>query len=137
MRARLIRRIRGSITADRDGFTLVEVLVALVILGFVILSAQASVTSFMVRDVGWQEQRARATQIAMDRVHAIQSDPVYATLVANYTETGTELDRGFVRDTRFEVTRFEGGTEYQTVTVTVTAPELPKPVSRTTVIASP
>jgi prepilin-type N-terminal cleavage/methylation domain-containing protein len=137
MRATPIHRSRGSALPRREGFTLLEVLVALVILGFVILSAQASVTSLMVRDVGWQEQRARATQIAMDRLHAIQSDPVYSTLVDGYEEEGTELDRGFTRDTRFQATVFEDGTEYQTVTVTVTGPRLAKPVSRTTVIASP
>lgn len=127
----------SSRTGARGGFTLVEVLVALVILGFVILSAQASVTALMVRDVGWQEQRARATQVAMDRVHVIQSDPVYTRLATTYTETNTAVPGGFTRSTRFAATRFNDGSEYQTVTVTVAGPRLPRPVTRTTVIASP
>jgi prepilin-type N-terminal cleavage/methylation domain-containing protein len=121
------------------GFTLLEVMVALVILGFVVLGAQASMTALMVRDVGWQEVRGRATQLAMDRVHAIQADPVYATLATRYAATEASLPGapGFSRTTRFTATRFPDGTEYQTVTVTVTAPRMTRPVSRTTVIASP
>ena len=121
----------------RGGFTLLEVLVALVILSFVVLGAQASVTALMVRDVNWQSQRARATQIAMDRVHAIQADPVYANLTSTYGEVGTRLADGYVRDTRFVATDFSDGTEYLTVTVTVTGRNLPRAVTRTTVIASP
>lgn len=121
----------------RDGFTLLEVLVATVILGIVILSAQASITAFMVRDVGWQEQRARATQVAMDRLHAIQADAVYASLAARYTESATPVGGGFTRATRLSATRFQDGTEYLTVTVSVSAPRLPAPVTRTTAIASP
>lgn len=121
----------------RDGFTLLEVLVALVILGFVIMSAQASITSLMVRDVGWQEQRARATQVAMDRLHAIQTHPVYQSVRGTYEETGTKVAGGFTRTTAFAASSFADGSGYLTVTVTVAGPRLPKPVSRTTVIASP
>ena len=126
--------------ADGDGgFTLLEVLVALVILGFVVMGAQAAMTATMVRDVGWQEVRGRATQLAMDRLHAIQADPVYATLAARYTGTETALPgaAGFRRETRFQATRFADGNEYLMVTVTVTAPRMTRAVSRTTAIASP
>ncbi|HYW11625.1 MAG TPA: prepilin-type N-terminal cleavage/methylation domain-containing protein [Longimicrobium sp.] len=130
------RRTRTA--ADgRGGFTLLEVLVALVILSFVVLGAQASITALMVRDVSWQEQRSRATQIAMDRVHAIQSDPVYGSIKDTYEEEGTEIEGGYLRDTHFAVTDFADGTEYLTVTVTVGGRNLPRPVTRTTVIASP
>lgn len=127
------RRAPGA----RGGFTLLEVMVALVILGFVVLSAQASMTSMMVRDVSWQEQRTRATQLAMDRVHAIQSAPVYSTLAASFAETNTAIPGGYTRTTRFIATTFADGSSYQTVTVTVTGRRLPKPVTRTTVVASP
>lgn len=132
----LTRRRRA---AARDGFTLLEVLVALVILGFVILGAQASMTALMVRRVGWQEVRGRATQLAMDRLHAIQADPVYGSLASRYQGTESALPGapGFTRQTRFAATVFPDSSGYQTVTVTVTAPRMPQPVSRTTVIASP
>jgi prepilin-type N-terminal cleavage/methylation domain-containing protein len=131
-----VQRTRTAADA-RGGFTLLEVLVALVILSFVVLGAQASITAMMVRDVSWQSQRARATQIAMDRVHALQADPVYANLRGTYGEVGTRLADGYVRDTRFVVTDFPDGTEYLTVTVTVRGRNLPRAVTRTTVIASP
>lgn len=124
---------------DRRGFTLLEVLIALVILGFVILGAQATLTGRMVSDVGVQEVRSRATQLAMDRLHLIQADPAYGTLATRYTGTETALPGapGFTRTTSFSITPLDGGQEYRTVTVTVTAPRLARPVARTVVIASP
>ncbi|HEX6037272.1 type IV pilus modification PilV family protein [Longimicrobium sp.] len=130
---------RSTSPSAAAGFTLLEVMVALVILGFVILGAQASMTSMMVRSVNWQEARGRGNQLAMDRIHAIQADPNYGTLAARYavTESPVAGAPGFTRTTRFTATRFADGTEYQTVTVTVTAPRVPRPITRTTVIASP
>jgi prepilin-type N-terminal cleavage/methylation domain-containing protein len=124
---------------DRRGFSLLEVLIALVILGFVILGAQATLTGRMVSDIGWQETRARATQLAMDRLHLVQSDPAYGTLATRYTgtETGLPGAPGFTRTTQFSLTPLDAGQEYRTVTVTVTAPRLTRPVARTAVIASP
>lgn len=125
--------------AGREGFTLLEVLVAMVILGFVILGVQASMTDRMVRDVGWQETRVRANQLALDRVHAIQADPVYATLSTRYagTERGLPGAPTFERTTRVTATRLGVGSEYLTITVTVSEPRLRRPVSRTVVVASP
>jgi prepilin-type N-terminal cleavage/methylation domain-containing protein len=136
--------MRGAESIDtpaggREGFTLLEVLVAMVILGFVILGVQASMTDRMVRDVGWQETRVRANQLALDRVHAIQADPVYATLSTRYagTERGLPGAPTFERNTRFTATRLGTGSEYLTITVTVSEPRLTRPVSRTVVVASP
>lgn len=123
----------------RGGFTLLEVLVAMVILGFVILGVQAAMTDRMARDVGWQESRMVANQLALDRIHAIQADPVYATLAARYAGTESDLPGapGFERTTTFTTTELDAGNTYLTVTVTVATPRLPRPVSRTVVIASP
>lgn len=125
---------RGS-----EGFTLLEVLIAMVILGFVVLGVQASMTDRMVRDLGWQESRMVANQLAMDRIHALQADPVYATLSTRYGGTERTLAGapGFERTTTFTTTELRGGNTYLTVTVSVTAPRLPRPVNRTVVIASP
>lgn len=124
---------------ERGGFTLLEVLVAMVILGFVVLGAHATMTDRMVRDLGWQENRMRANQLALDRIHAVQADPVYANLPGRYAGTERDLPgaQGFERTTRFATTQLAPGNTYLTVTVTVTAPRLPSPVSRTVVIASP
>lgn len=123
----------------REGFSLLEVLVAMVILGFVIVGVQASITDRMVRDVGRQETRDRAGQLAMDRIQAIQSDPTYAGISTRYTgdEKSIAGATGFVRTTKFRTVALDDEIEYQIVTVTVTAPNLPKPVSRTTTLTQP
>src|SRR5690606_20653719 len=50
--------------SDRAGFTLMEVLVAMVLLGFAILGVQAAITDRFVRDVGHEDYRATAHQLA-------------------------------------------------------------------------
>jgi prepilin-type N-terminal cleavage/methylation domain-containing protein len=137
MRGEIIPARRGP--RGRDGFTLLEVLVAMVILGFVVLGAHATMTDRMVRDLGRQELRLRANQLALDRVHVLQVDPVYATLSTRYGATETTIPDapGFQRATRFTTTQLSVGNSYLTVTVTVTHPRMPTPVSRTVVIASP
>ena len=140
---RLIRRRPRAEDAApanaRGGFTLLEVLIAMVILGFVIIGVQAAMTDRMVRDLGWQEDKLRANQYALDRVHAIQSDPVYAGLSARYAETAADIPgaAGFKRTTTLTTTQLGLGKSYVTITVSVTTPRLPRPVSRTVVIASP
>jgi prepilin-type N-terminal cleavage/methylation domain-containing protein len=135
----IIQPARRSPAAGREGFTLLEVLIAMVILGFVVLGVQASMTDRMVRDLGWQETRMVANQLAMDRIHALQADPVYATLATRYGGTERTLPGapGFERTTTFVTTALRGGNTYVTATVSVTAPRLPRPVSRTIIIASP
>lgn len=135
----IIHRNPVSSRPGRDGFTLLEVLIAMVILGFVVLGVQAAMTDRMVRDLGWQESRMVANQLAMDRIHALQADPVYATLATRYAGTERTLPGapGFERTTTFTSTQLRGGNTYVTATVRVTAPRLPRPVSRTIIIASP
>lgn len=122
-----------------NGFTLIEVMVALVLLGFVLLGVQAAITDRMVRDVGGQEKRARAAQLAMDRIHAVQADPGYYTLAARYAGTETALDGapGFERTTALSITTLSAGRQFTTVTVTVSAPGVPRPAARTVIVASP
>jgi prepilin-type N-terminal cleavage/methylation domain-containing protein len=137
MRELMNRRRRGR--RAEEGFSLLEVLVAMVILGFVVLGAHATMTDRMVRNLGRQETRLRANQLALDRIHALQADPVYATLSTRYPATESSIPDapGFTRATRFTTTQLSVGNTYVTVTVTVTHARLPAPVSRTVVIASP
>lgn len=125
--------------ARRGGFTLLEVMVALVILGFVIMGAQATITDRMVRRVGYQEARMRASQLALDRIQLIQSDPGYGTLAARYTGTEATIANAprYTRTTLFRSTALTGGNTYLTVTVSVSSPRLARPVSRTVTVASP
>lgn len=123
----------------RGGFTLLEVMVALVILGFVIMGAQATITDRMVRSVGYQEARQRASQLALDRLHLIQADPAYGTLAARYTGTEATIANAprYQRTTVFRSTTLAGGNSYYTVTVSVSSPRLSRPVSRTITVGSP
>lgn len=131
-----------GILSRRDGFTMVEVLVAMVILGITILGVQAAVTDHFVRDVGTMDRRAVATQLVEDRIQSVQLDPVYATLEERYevAEPALPDHPGFSRDTRVWHVRSTGArgvVDYKKVTVEVRSTSLPQPVSRTVTVAAP
>lgn len=127
---------------SRDaGFSLIEVLVAMVILGMVMVSTQAMITSRFVRDVGMHDTRSLAVQVATDRLHLIQQDPSYATL-GNYA--GTEASNAndvaapeLVRTTEVNHTQTPEGLDYKRITVRVTGAGLAQPVVRTATVAAP
>jgi len=121
---------------------MVEVLIAMVILGIAILGVQAAVTDHFVRDVGALDRNAVATQLVEDRLHSIQLDPVYLTLEARYQGQESSIPgvAGFSRETRFQHvsnTGQRGVLDYKKVTVTVRSPAMPRPVSRTVTVAAP
>lgn len=131
-----------GILSRRDGFTMVEVLVAMVILGIAILGVQAAVTDHFVRDVGTMDRSAVAIQLVEDRIQSVQLDPVYATLEDRYevAEPTVAGQPGFSRDTRVQHVRtagVRGVVDYKKVTVEVRAATLPRPVSRTITVAAP
>lgn len=120
------------------GFTLMEVLVAMVILGIVLIGFQAAATDRMIRDLSSTDRRTIALQLAVERLRAVQLDPVYPALEARYAGSEASLAGapGFTRATA--VTRTVNGlVEYKTVTVTVQHPQLSQPVKRTLIIAAP
>jgi prepilin-type N-terminal cleavage/methylation domain-containing protein len=127
----------------QSGFTLVEVLFSIVLLGIGLVSAQALMTERMVVDMGGRDREAVATQLASDRIQAIQLDPVYGTIEGRYAGTETSI-AGFPRFQR--VTAFQhvstpvtghGLIDYERVTVTVTHPALKTPVSLTETVGAP
>jgi prepilin-type N-terminal cleavage/methylation domain-containing protein len=124
---------------ERDGFTLIEVLVAMVILGFVIIGVQAVITDRMVRDVTFHDNHAVAIQLAHDRIHAVQQDPNYASIPARFAgvETGLAGAPGLRRTTFVATSGANGTPAFHTVTVTVSGDRLRQPVSRTIVVAAP
>jgi prepilin-type N-terminal cleavage/methylation domain-containing protein len=131
-----------GILSRRDGFTMVEVLVAMVILGIAILGVQAAVTDHFVRDVGTMDRSAVATQLVEDRIQSVQLDPVYATLEDRYelAEPALAGYPGFSRDTRISHVRsagVRGVVDYKKVTVEVRSTALPRAVSRTVTVAAP
>lgn len=127
--------------ANRPGFTMIELIVSLVILGVAIVGLQV-VTSRMLQTTDRANRRTIAAQIAEDRLDLIRSDPDYGRVAARFTESGTTIDEpaGFTRTTRFlhqYDSTASGVTDYLRVTVTVDGTGLPEPVARTISIGRP
>ena len=119
------------------GFTLLEVLIAMVILSIMILGFQAAFAGRLLSTVNAEDRRTVALQLAAERVRAVQLDPVYTALEARYEAAEPTLANfpGYARSTRVDRTTTDG--DMTKVTVTVTHPRLPKPVVRTLVVAAP
>jgi prepilin-type N-terminal cleavage/methylation domain-containing protein len=128
------------LTERRAGFTIVEVIVALVILSVAVLGLSASAATLATRAAD-AELRARALYSVQDRMAQIQVDPRYADLDSLYS--GTESDVlglvGFTRTT--SVTHVLQTTptplDYKVVSVVLSGPLLAAPISRQLVVAAP
>lgn len=129
---------------DRRGFTLIETLIAIVVLTITVLSLGKFMGSF-------QNTTAKATMvstmttIAKERIELVRADPRYTRLV-NLYGTGASADTtgfpGYSTMRRVTITtRDQTGAparDFTTVTVRVTIPLLPKDtVALTAVIARP
>jgi prepilin-type N-terminal cleavage/methylation domain-containing protein len=124
---------------NRRGFTLIEVMLALVIF-MVVLLGVGQMTASMVHTVATSERQEAAVQLAHDRLALVQATPRYAALESLYVATETTFPTlpGFTRVT--QVVRSGGPgqpMDHKTVTVTVTGPGLLVPVSRTITVAAP
>lgn len=126
----------------RGGFTLTEVLVAVVLLGLVALAtggATARLASSGARD----GQVMMAVDLVDERIERVQSDPSYALLEARWAgaESTLPLHPGFTRSTTITRTlqNLSGGRrlDYKTVEVVVQGPGLGAPVRRTVVVGVP
>jgi prepilin-type N-terminal cleavage/methylation domain-containing protein len=126
---------------NRRGFTLVEVVVALVLLAFGMLAVQSAVLQ-LVRRVGEDSRASLAAQLIDDRLELIRADPRFDLLQSRYqgTETDPSGNTGLTRQTAVLHVRdstARGITEYQRVTVTVSGSGLLAPVSRTVSVGAP
>lgn len=120
--------------SDRAGFTLMEVLVAMVLLGFALLGVQAAITDRFMRDVGHEDHRATALQLAADRLTEIQSDPQYTNLQSRYDGAEDSVP-GFPLYQRS--TDVRAATGHTVVTVRVVTPTLSDTVDQTVVVGAP
>lgn len=134
----LLRRRRWR---ARDGFTLIEVLIALLILGMALLGL-ALFVSRMAHASTFSRMIGTANELAADRIETIKSATTYSTLNARFAGTETTIsglgNAGFTRQT---IIRQVGGgstdtLNYQIVTVVVTNPAMTDTVRKTTVIAA-
>lgn len=125
----------------RGGFTLVEVLLALVLLGFTVMGFQAA-TGEIIHYAAQSDREAVAVQLVEDRLDLIRLDPTYPGLAARYEHPGETFPDfpGLTRQTEIIRIYHEGSTgvlDFTTITVTVSGASLREPVARTTVIAAP
>jgi prepilin-type N-terminal cleavage/methylation domain-containing protein len=128
---------------NRKGFTLIETLVAMVILTVVALSLGRFVGHFL-HAVGTSTVRTIGTAVATEQIELVRArntTAAYPTLVStfnNVTTTGFPGYPNMQRSTR--VVRTQTNTpraDYTTITVTVTEPTMGVPINLTVVVAAP
>lgn len=124
----------------RNGFTLIEVVVALVILGTVVLGLTRFMGNF-VHVVATSTTRTVASEVAHEQLERVKVDPSYATLSATWggTRTGFPDYPAMTRVTTLNRVTSAGPPprDYTIVTVRVTEPTMTRPVNATAVVARP
>jgi prepilin-type N-terminal cleavage/methylation domain-containing protein len=123
----------------RNGFTLVEMLLAIVILA-IILGSVARYTSQYLHTVTVSTTRTAAAEVARERVGLVDMDPSYTTLAATWVGDSLNFPGypGMRRVTT--VSRITGTApqrDYTIITIRVTEPTMGAPIDVTTVVASP
>ena len=131
----------GLLMKNRRGFSLVEVVVALVILAVAIMGAQ-TMTATMINTVSTANIENSAAQLVEDRIDRIRTDPAYDSLTTKYVATESAMPGWSTLQRVTQLTRTRdstaaGITDFYTVTVTVSGQGLRGPVRRTIVVGSP
>jgi prepilin-type N-terminal cleavage/methylation domain-containing protein len=128
---------------DDRGFTIIEILVAIVILGVLAVGVARFSAGFATALTN-SSVRVVAAGAALDRMQLIRADPSYTSLVPKYNAGAGADTTGFPDFPRMHrltyVVRDQSGTparDRTTVTVKVIDPGMPDTVSVTSVIASP
>jgi len=121
-----------------DGMTLVEVLVALVLMAGVLL-AMGRFSGALAHTTGAARVTATATQLVADRLEQVKSAPRYTAIESLYVASEATVS-GFAGFSRQTIVKRVGGTatdsiDYKIVTVQVGNAALSKPVRKSTVIA--
>lgn len=123
----------------RNGFTLVEVVVALLVLGFALLGLALFVSN-MAHSGSKSQLVGTASELAADRIETIKSSLTYATLDSKFVSTEAAV-AGYTGYSRQTIIRHVGGgttdsLDYKIVTVVVTNPAMTDTVRQTTIIAA-
>lgn len=129
-------------SSDRDGFTLIEIMIAMVIL-VIVATSMARFAGTFSRSMATSTVRVIATGVATGRLELIRADPRYSRLVNLYNSGAGADTTGFPQyPSMRRVTRVvrdtTAGRDRTTVTVRVWDPRVLKDtISVTAVIASP
>jgi prepilin-type N-terminal cleavage/methylation domain-containing protein len=128
---------------DRRGFSLIEVMLAVVILSVVLVSL-ARYTGQFLHTVSTSTVRTVAAEVARERISLVDQDPSYTTLAATWSGGAAGDTTGFPGYPRMRrvttVSRVTGNTpprDYTIVTVRVTEPTMEQAIDVTTVVAQP
>ena len=126
---------------QRSGFSLVEVMVALVFMAVVLLGAGAMLLA-MLTSATREQARQVAANLAQDRLQLVLLDPGYPELESRYEklESAVEGHERFTRltDIRRVVEEVDSREiDYVMITVTVSGPGLDEAVSRSATVAAP
>jgi type IV pilus modification protein PilV len=121
---------------NRRGFTLIEIMIALVILAVAILGMATAIARF-IHVVSLANSRAAATQLAQQRIEQVLMDPNYAAIDTAYGKTETSFPgmAGYVRMTTVEWVN--DSLDYKRVTVRVIPPTGVDTVKRSVLVAAP
>lgn len=125
----------------RGGFTLVEVVIAMLILGSALLG-MALFVSRMAHSSTTSRLLGTANELAADRLETIKTSTSYVTLSSDFQGTETAIPGGdYGGFTRRTIIKRVGGSpsdsvDYTVVTVVVSNPAISDTVRKTTVIAS-
>ena len=128
---------RPTISRGKSGFTLIEVMIALVILTIAALSLMR-MSAKMIRSVTDDRVRTLASASVDARIAEVRSWPTYSTLESKYagTETNTPV-AGLSRVTTIVRTGGIGQTnDYKRITVRVSGTGLATNVERTITMAA-
>jgi len=119
----------------RSGMTLIEVMIALVILTGALLGMGKFITSFS-HATSDGALSSVASDLVLDRIESIKGTTSYAGLDAfAVTEASIPGFTGYKRVT--QVTRtLDAAEDYKAITVTVSNPGLSAPVKKSTIIAA-
>jgi prepilin-type N-terminal cleavage/methylation domain-containing protein len=123
----------------RRGFTLIEIMVAMVVLAAVLLGAGRFTARFL-HTTAISQAMTVASDVASERMEMITTDPSYTTLGARWSGTTTGFP-GYpamtMTTTAQRITGNNPRRDYTIVTVQVTEPTLPAPVRLTSIVGQP
>jgi prepilin-type N-terminal cleavage/methylation domain-containing protein len=120
----------------RRGMTLIEVMIALVILTGALLGMGRFITSF-AHTTSDGSLSSTASDLVLDRLEQIKAYNNYANIAATYAGTEASIPGypGFTRVTQVLRTN-TATTDYTAVTVSVSNTSMLNPVKKTTIIAA-
>lgn len=124
--------------SNRSGMTLIEVIIAMVLLTGALISMAAFIARYANVN-GTMQRRSEANELVADQLETVKGSIKYATIDSIYAKTEPTITGhpGLTRQTL--ITHIGGAApslyDYKTVTVIVNGPGLKTPSKKTTIIS--